>query len=98
MAIKNIAVVSGLVFACGILSSTLVDARTYGPIQHGENLRYEGMHCDLRDISLIHEYMCIDVAIKIQYFVDHLDITIILFSTNIIGPLIRFHTISKLIF
>ena len=50
MAIENIAVVSGLVFAGGILTGTLVDGRTYGPLQHGENLRYEGILCNLRDI------------------------------------------------
>ena len=50
MAIENIAVVSGLVFAGGILTGTLVDGRTYGPLQYGENLRYEGILCNLRDI------------------------------------------------
>ena len=85
MAIENIAVVSGLVFAGGILTGTLVDGRTYGPLQHGENLRYEGILCNLRDIYWIHEYMWIHVAIKIEYFVSKFDITIILSSTNFIG-------------
>ena len=50
MAIENIVVVSGLVFAGGILTGTLIDGRTYGPLQHGENLRYKGMHCNLSDM------------------------------------------------
>ena len=95
MAIENIVVVSGLVFAGGILTGTLVDGRTYGPLQHGENLQYEGIPCYLRDRYCVYEYMCIDVAVKIEYFVEHFDITIIIFSTNIIGSLIWFHTISK---
>ena len=49
MAIENIVVVSGLVVAGCILLGTLVDGRTYGPLQHGENLRYEGIPCYLRD-------------------------------------------------
>ena len=50
MAIENIVVVSGLVFAGGILTGTLVAGRTYGPPQHGKILRYEGILCNLRDI------------------------------------------------
>ena len=68
MAIENIVVVSGLVFAGGILTGTLVDGRRYGPLQHGKNLRYEGILCNLGDTYWIYEYMCIDVAIKIEYF------------------------------
>ena len=87
MAIENIVVVSGLVFAGGILTGTLVDGRRYGPLQHGENSRYEGILCNLKNIYWIHECMCIDNAVKIE--------NVILFSTNIISSLIRFHTILK---
>ena len=72
MAIENIAVVSGLLFAGGILTDTLVDGRTYGSLQHRQNTRYEGVPCIFSIILFIIFYQHNWFVYKISYNIDKL--------------------------